>query len=169
VGVPNQGHEAFILSGDVDLEECRIWLQEWAGAPNDPLFDPDGCVPPQPETITQSHRLGFLTLRTRNPGEIVGAFLDGELHGQLIGSRLSPGELTSQLIASVGRFGRDEMKSLSADERNLIASMPRYAIDAETFKGVGEGHSRSEPDASISLQPAPSSVSLIDQPDASRQ
>lgn len=167
VVVPNQSHEAFILSGDVDLEECRTWLQEWAGAPDDPLFDPDTCVPPHPETITQAHRLGFLTLRTRNPGEIVGAFLDGEVHGQLIGSRLAPEKLTSRLIASVGRFRLDQMESLSADERNLVASMPLYAADAEAFRSVGEVGSIRAPDASMYSPSAPSPAPASDPLDPS--
>lgn len=169
VVVPNQSHEAFILSGDVDLEECRTWLKGWAGAPDDPLFDPNACVAPHPEMITQSHRLGFLTVRTRNPDEIVGAFLDGELHGQLIGSRLAAEKLTSQLIASVGRFRQDQVESLSADERNLVGSMPRYAIDAEAFKSVGEATSMNAPDLSISEPSSSSPASALGQTDPSRQ
>lgn len=171
VVVPNQSHEAFILSGDVELEECRTWLQGWAGAHDDPLFDPQACVAPHPKMITQSHRLGFLTVRTRNPDEIVGAFLDGELHGQLIGSRLAAEKLTSQLIASVGRFRQDQVESLSADERNLVGSMPRYAIDAQAFKSVGQASSMNAPELSISQPsaPSPSPVSALGQTDPSMQ
>lgn len=177
VVVPNQNHETFILSGNVDLEECRTWLNGWAGAPDDPLFDPDACMSPEPGTITQSHRLGFLNLRMRNPGEIVGDFLEGDFHGQLVGKRVARSELTSQLIASVGRYREDQVESLSTDDRNLVASMPQYAIDAEAFKSVGEASSMNAPDLSISQpsapspspSPSPSPVSAFGQTDPSGQ
>lgn len=126
VVVPNQGHDAFTLSGAVDAARCQTWLQHWAGS-EEPLFE---AAPPLPETdegLLPLHRLGFVTLRQRSPSEVVGAFVDGERFGQVTGRKLEDGQLDAALIATIGRLGQADADALSVDDRNLIAAMPRYA------------------------------------------
>lgn len=130
VVIPNLGHDTFVLTGDVSLEECRAFLLEWAGAPDDPLFEINECEQPGQQGVTSAHRLGFLTLRTRNAQEIVGQYLDGEQGGQIVGARLEKGSLTSDIISSIGRFTTEDIPGLSVDDRHLIASIPRFAGDA---------------------------------------
>lgn len=84
VVVPNQGHDAFVLSGSVDLDECRDWLGYWARE-GQPLFDGGESDVETGSSFLQSHRLGFITLRQRTPAEVVGAFVDGERFGQITG------------------------------------------------------------------------------------
>lgn len=127
VVIPNQGHNAFALSGNVNLETCRSWLGHWAAKSDEPLFELDACAPVNADTVTQSHRLAFLTLRQRSHSEIVGAFLDGERHGQMTGRRLGDGELTARMVAEVGRLSaHDASHVLSASDQNLVAAMPRH-------------------------------------------
>lgn len=126
VVVPNEGHDAFVLSGSVDLDECRNWLSYWARE-GQPLFEIGESDVETGSSFLQSHRLGFITLRQRTPGEVVGAFVDGERFGQITGRRLEPGELDQALVASVGRLDAEDKDGLSVHDRNLIAAMPRYS------------------------------------------
>ncbi|MGY6628997.1 MAG: hypothetical protein ACXIVL_10790 [Oceanicaulis sp.] len=157
VAVPNLGHQAFILSGTDNVAKCRELLIKLAGAQGDALDEVDESAGATPQTNDQSHRLGFLTLRTRSPGEIIGSFLDGEMHGELIGRRLAAGTLTSQLIATIGLTSEDPAKALSVDQKTLVSSLPPY-------DGAHEGLLIAPAESGPAAHPAAGSAR---QPDAS--
>lgn len=127
VVIPNQGHDAMTLSQSLDSETADAWLRETFEGGDEPLFSADDVAERPHRAQTQSHRLGFLSVRTRSPGKILGAFLDGERHGQLVGRRLRAGDLNPKLIASLGAISPGSGDaSLSDDDKSLIASMQSY-------------------------------------------
>ena len=132
VVIPNQGHDAMTLSESLGVEAAETWLRETFGEGEEPLFIAADLAQRPEKAQTQSHRLAFLSVRTRSPGEILGAFLDGERHGQLVGRRLKSGELTPDLVASLGRLTPGAQgASMSDDDRTLVASLPRLSIDSD--------------------------------------
>ncbi|MCP2671658.1 hypothetical protein NHF40_12040 [Maricaulaceae bacterium EIL42A08] len=127
VVIPNQGHDAMTLSQGLDSETADAWLRETFEGGDEPLFSADDVAERPQRAQTQSNRLGFLSVRTRSPGKILGAFLDGERHGQLVGRRLRAGDLNPKLIASLGSISPGSGDAaLSDDDKSLIASMQSY-------------------------------------------
>lgn len=123
VVAPNAGADAFLLSSAVDPEVCRDWLSNLGGADEQPFANSE--VRADVRSL-QFHRLVYMSLRPRTPGELFGAFVDGERFGQITG-RVLDEDLTAETVAGLGRLGEPEVQGLSVDDRNLIAAMPRLA------------------------------------------